>query len=134
MIEVQLPFVKITRFANSIQGELSALGGADGRPRLEELRLLQPRYQMRNRILSNAKILLDRGVPVDSVRFESVCYSGDSELIQLFLDRGSDNIALFLQCRVVNDFSSRADYHNGLRNGYIGGWIRIADSDCYSLI
>jgi ankyrin repeat protein len=31
------------------------------------------------------RLLLDRGVPVGSVRFESVCYSGDSELIQLFL-------------------------------------------------
>src|SRR6266446_960555 len=69
------------------------------------------------------KYRLDRGVPVDSVRFESVCYSGDSELIQLFLDRGSVNIALFLQCRVVNDFSSRADYHNGLTTfGQVSRW------------
>ncbi len=37
-----------------------------------------------------ARLLLDRGVPVNSVDFESVCYSGDSELIQLFLDRGAD--------------------------------------------
>jgi hypothetical protein len=36
------------------------------------------------------RLLFDRGVPVDSVRFESVCYSADPELIQLFLDRGAD--------------------------------------------
>jgi len=35
---------------------------------------------------------LDRGVPVNAVDFESVCYSCDPELIQLFLDRGADPI------------------------------------------
>jgi hypothetical protein len=37
-----------------------------------------------------ARLLLDRGVSVKSLRFESVCYQADSELIQLFLDRGAD--------------------------------------------
>jgi Ankyrin repeats (3 copies) len=38
------------------------------------------------------RLLLDRGVPVNAVDFESVCYSCDPELIQLFLDRGADPI------------------------------------------
>jgi hypothetical protein len=38
------------------------------------------------------RLLLDRGVPVGTVDFESVCYSCDKELIQLFLDRGADPI------------------------------------------
>jgi len=38
------------------------------------------------------RLLLDRGVPVNAVDFESVCYSCDPELIQLFLDRGGDPI------------------------------------------
>jgi ankyrin repeat protein len=38
------------------------------------------------------RLLLDRGVPVNSIDFESVCYSCDPELIQLFLDRGADAI------------------------------------------
>jgi hypothetical protein len=38
------------------------------------------------------RLLLDRGVPVTAVDFESVCYSCDPELIQLFLDRGADAI------------------------------------------
>ena len=40
-----------------------------------------------------AQLLLDRGVPTSSVRFESVCDSGDPELIQLFLDRGADPVS-----------------------------------------
>jgi hypothetical protein len=40
-----------------------------------------------------ARLLLDRGVPVDAVRSETVCYSADPELIQLFLDRGANPIA-----------------------------------------
>jgi hypothetical protein len=39
-----------------------------------------------------ARLLLDRGVPVNAVDFESVCYSCDPELIQLFLERGADPI------------------------------------------
>ena len=39
------------------------------------------------------RLLLDRGVPVDAVQFETVCYSADPELIQLFLDRGANPIA-----------------------------------------
>jgi len=48
---MQLPFVKINRFANSIRGELSALGAADTRPRLEELRLFQQREWDRSVVL-----------------------------------------------------------------------------------
>jgi ankyrin repeat protein len=35
------------------------------------------------------RLLLDRGVPVNAVDFELVCYSCDPELIELFLDRGA---------------------------------------------
>jgi hypothetical protein len=38
------------------------------------------------------RLLLDRGVLINAVDFESVCYSCDPELIQLFLDRGADPI------------------------------------------
>ena len=41
------------------------------------------------------RLLLDRGVPVNAVDFESVCYSCDPELIQLLLDRGADPITGF---------------------------------------
>lgn len=41
------------------------------------------------------RLLLDRGVPVNTVDFESVCYSCDPELIQLFLDRGADPITRY---------------------------------------
>jgi hypothetical protein len=51
---------------------------------------LQPVNRKRTDIV---RLLLDRGVPVDAVRFETVCYSADPELIQLFLDRGANPIA-----------------------------------------
>jgi hypothetical protein len=38
------------------------------------------------------RLLFDCGVPVNAIDFESVCYSCDPELIQLFLDRGADPI------------------------------------------
>jgi ankyrin repeat protein len=38
------------------------------------------------------RLLLDRRVPVNAVDFESACYSCDPELIQLFVDRGADQI------------------------------------------
>jgi hypothetical protein len=38
------------------------------------------------------RLLLDRGVPVSSIDFKSVCYSCYPELIQVFLDRGADPI------------------------------------------
>lgn len=37
-----------------------------------------------------AALLLDRGMLIDSVDFESVCYSADPTLINLFLERGAD--------------------------------------------
>jgi hypothetical protein len=39
------------------------------------------------------RLLLDRGVPVNVVWFETVCYSADPELIELFLDRDANPIA-----------------------------------------
>ena len=47
---------------------------------------------VRSKRIDIVRILLDRGVPVNAVDFESVCYSCDPELIQLFLDRGADPI------------------------------------------
>lgn len=47
---------------------------------------------VRSKRIDIVRLLLDRGVPVSSVDFESVCYSCDPELIQLFLDRGADPI------------------------------------------
>lgn len=41
-----------------------------------------------------AELLLDRGVPVSSVDFESIYYSADPKLIQLFLDRGANPVAI----------------------------------------
>lgn len=37
-----------------------------------------------------AALLLDRGMPIDSVDFGSVCYCADPTLINLFLERGAD--------------------------------------------
>ena len=37
-----------------------------------------------------AALLLDRGMPIDSVDFGSVCYYADPTLINLFLERGAD--------------------------------------------
>lgn len=39
-----------------------------------------------------AELLLDRGVPLETVDFSSVCYSGDHALIKLFLNRGADPV------------------------------------------
>lgn len=47
---------------------------------------------VRSKRIDIVRLLLDRSVPVSSVDFESVCYSCDPELIQLFLDRGADPI------------------------------------------
>ena len=40
-----------------------------------------------------AELLLDRGMPIDSVDFGSVCCSADPSLINLFLEHGADPIA-----------------------------------------
>ena len=40
-----------------------------------------------------AALLLDRGMPIDSVDFSSVCCSADPTLINLFLERGVDPVA-----------------------------------------
>ncbi|HXM05327.1 MAG TPA: ankyrin repeat domain-containing protein [Chthoniobacterales bacterium] len=47
---------------------------------------------VRSKRIDIARLLLDRGVPVNAVDFETVRYSCDPELIQLFLDRGADPI------------------------------------------
>jgi hypothetical protein len=39
-----------------------------------------------------AALLLDRGVPLDSVGFQWVCYSADPDLINLFLKRGASPV------------------------------------------
>lgn len=39
-----------------------------------------------------AELFLNRGVPLDTVSFSSVCYSGDPALVKLFLERGADPI------------------------------------------
>ena len=51
------------------------------------------RVAVRAKRIDIVRLLLDRGVPVNAVDFESVCYSCDPELIQLFLDRGADPIS-----------------------------------------
>lgn len=51
------------------------------------------RVAVRAKRIDIVRLLLDRGVPVNAVDFESVCYSCDPELIQLFLNRGADPIA-----------------------------------------
>src|ERR1700704_789821 len=37
-----------------------------------------------------ARLLLDRGMAIDSIHFRSVCESADPDLIKPFLDRGAD--------------------------------------------
>jgi hypothetical protein len=47
-------------------------------------------YAVERKRADIAALLLDRGMPIDSVDFGSVCYSGDPTLINLFLERGAD--------------------------------------------
>jgi hypothetical protein len=47
---------------------------------------------VRSKRIDIVRLLLDRGVPVSSIDFKSVCYSCYPELIQVFLDRGADPI------------------------------------------
>jgi hypothetical protein len=60
---------------------------------------------VRSKRIDIVRLLLDRGVPVNAVDFESVCYSCDPELIQLFLDRGADPINRKTTCRARELFA-----------------------------